>query len=71
MSSLVVEVLSESTRHKDMLKKLVVYMTGGVGEYWIVNPDNRSPCTLSRHGAGLVPPGPLPKRPCAKKSDAI
>ncbi|MGE5550099.1 MAG: Uma2 family endonuclease, partial [Bacteroidota bacterium] len=43
MSSLVVEVLSESTRHKDMLKKLVVYMTGGVGEYWIVNPDNRSP----------------------------
>ena len=39
--SLVVEVLSESTRSKDLLKKMHVYMAGGVGEYWIVNPANR------------------------------
>ncbi|MCL6613727.1 MAG: type II toxin-antitoxin system Phd/YefM family antitoxin [Firmicutes bacterium] len=39
--SLVVEVLSETTRNKDMLKKLDLYMAGGVGEYWIVNPENR------------------------------
>jgi len=39
--SLVVEVLSEATRQKDMLKKLHLYMAGGVGEYWIVNPLNR------------------------------
>lgn len=39
--SLVVEVLSESTRSKDMFKKTHVYMAGGVGEYWLVNPDNR------------------------------
>ncbi|MGQ9780620.1 MAG: type II toxin-antitoxin system prevent-host-death family antitoxin [Bacillota bacterium] len=39
--SLVVEVLSETTRNKDMLKKLDLYMAGGVGEYWIVNPINR------------------------------
>ena len=39
--SLVVEVLSNNTRNKDMLKKLNVYMCGGVGEYWIVNPCNR------------------------------
>lgn len=39
--TLVVEVLSESSRNTDMLKKLNLYMAGGVGEYWIVNPWNR------------------------------
>ncbi len=39
--SLVVEVLSESTRSKDMFKKMHVYMAGGVSEYWLVNPANR------------------------------
>lgn len=39
--TLVVEVLSEATRNKDMLKKLNLYMAGGVGEYWIANPWNR------------------------------
>ncbi|NLW47546.1 MAG: type II toxin-antitoxin system Phd/YefM family antitoxin [Firmicutes bacterium] len=39
--TLVVEVLSESTQNKDMLKKLNLYMAGGIGEYWIVNPWNR------------------------------
>lgn len=39
--SLVVEVLSKSTRRKDLIKKLDLYMSCGVSEYWIVNPDNR------------------------------
>jgi len=39
--TLIVEVLSEATRSKDMLKKLNLYMAGGVGEYWIANPLNR------------------------------
>lgn len=39
--ALVVEVLSESTRSKDMLKKLNLYMATGVREYWIANPWNR------------------------------
>ena len=38
---LVMEVLSESTRHKDMVKKLNLYMVSGVKEYWIINPLNR------------------------------
>lgn len=38
---LVVEILSESTRSKDLIKKLDLYMSGGVREYWIVNPLNR------------------------------
>jgi Uma2 family endonuclease len=36
---LVVEVLSRSTRRKDMLKKLDLYMQSGVAEYWIIDPD--------------------------------
>ncbi|WP_276356079.1 type II toxin-antitoxin system prevent-host-death family antitoxin [Cohnella caldifontis] len=36
--TLVVEVLSPSTRSKDMLKKLELYKECGVREYWIVDP---------------------------------
>ena len=39
--SLVVEILSKSTRRKDLIKKLDLYMSCGVKEYWIVNPDNK------------------------------
>ncbi|MEH7385931.1 Uma2 family endonuclease [Bacillus sp. JJ1521] len=38
---IVVEVLSKSTRSKDLIKKLDLYMSTGVREYWIVNPDNK------------------------------
>ncbi|NLV37120.1 MAG: type II toxin-antitoxin system prevent-host-death family antitoxin [Clostridiaceae bacterium] len=36
--SLVVEILSERTRGKDSVKKLDLYMSTGIHEYWIVNP---------------------------------
>jgi prevent-host-death family protein len=36
--TLVVEVLSESTRSKDLVIKLKLYMQSGVEEYWAVNP---------------------------------
>lgn len=39
--SLVVEVLSPSTRRKDMLKKLDLYLRTGIKEYWLVDPDAR------------------------------
>ncbi|WP_235794755.1 Uma2 family endonuclease [Virgibacillus salidurans] len=38
--TLVVEVLSPSTRNKNMLKKLELYKQCGVNEYWIVDPIN-------------------------------
>lgn len=37
--SLVVEILSPSTRTKDMIKKLSLYMLSGVSEYWIVDTE--------------------------------
>jgi Uma2 family endonuclease len=37
----VIEILSESSRGKDMVKKLDMYMSTGVHEYWIVNPFSR------------------------------
>jgi Uma2 family endonuclease len=39
--ALVVEIISESTRSKDTIKKLDLYMSTGVSEYWTVNPLNR------------------------------
>jgi len=39
--TLAIEILSESTRNKDMIKKLDLYMTTGIKEYWIINPFNR------------------------------
>ena len=32
------EILSDITRHKDMIDKLNTYMLSGVQEYWIVDP---------------------------------
>ena len=39
---LTVEILSPSTRSKDMLLKLYKYEKAGVREYWIVDPKNRT-----------------------------
>lgn len=41
MPVLIVEILSESNRSRDLIKKLDLYMCSGVNEYWIVNPSNR------------------------------
>ena len=35
---LVVEVLSDESRHRDSVRKLVLYANGGIPEYWIVDP---------------------------------
>jgi prevent-host-death family protein len=35
--TLVVEILSDSTRNKDLIEKLNTYMLSGVREYWIVD----------------------------------
>lgn len=40
--ALVVEVLSPSTRGKDMALKLNLYMKSGVSEYWIADPAQKT-----------------------------
>lgn len=40
--TLVVEILSDSTRNKDMVDKLNSYMLSGVKEYWIVDTRHES-----------------------------
>lgn len=39
---LVLEVLSPSTFHKDLRRKMAVYSRFGVQEYWIVNPEMKT-----------------------------
>lgn len=38
---MVIEILSPSTRRKDLILKTQKYNTAGVREYWILDPDNR------------------------------
>lgn len=40
--TLVVEILSPSTRSKDRVKKLDLYMESGIVEYWIIDPKTKS-----------------------------
>ena len=40
--SLVVEVLSGSTRRRDRQEKKDLYMDAGVAEYWIIDPERRT-----------------------------
>ena len=38
---LTVEILSPSSRHKDMILKLYKYKNAGVREYWVIDPKKR------------------------------
>ena len=40
--TLCIEILSRSTRSKDMVDKLNTYMLSGVREFWVVDPDKRT-----------------------------
>ncbi|MCK8058432.1 MULTISPECIES: type II toxin-antitoxin system prevent-host-death family antitoxin [unclassified Fusibacter] len=51
--ALVVEVLSPSTRSKDMVKKLSLYMLSGVKEYWIVDLEQNQILVYAMHDKGV------------------
>ena len=51
---LVIEVLSPSTRRKDLLVKRDAYQEGGIGSYWIVDPDEPSLTALDLLGGTYV-----------------
>ena len=47
--TLVLEILSDTTRNKDMIDKLNTYMLSGVREYWIVDPRQKSIMVYNFH----------------------
>lgn len=49
---LVAEVLSPTTRSEDTLRKAQEYAAAGIGQYWIVDPQNRSLTVLVNNGDG-------------------
>ncbi|MEX2719171.1 MAG: Uma2 family endonuclease [Candidatus Sigynarchaeum springense] len=50
-ADLIIEILSDATRDVDLNKKLPYYLTSGVGEVWIVDPDSKK---ITIHGTGRV-----------------
>ena len=50
LPDLVVEILSPSTRRRDLTEKKDVYARNGVDEYWIIDPRARSMTIFSRSG---------------------
>ena len=51
---LVVEVLSPSTRRRDLLVKRSIYAEAGVPSYWVVDPHEPALTVLSLHGGDYV-----------------
>jgi Uma2 family endonuclease len=54
---LAVEVLSPSTRSKDLLLKRGIYEQSGVGSYWIIDPDEPSVLALELRDGCYVEAG--------------
>ena len=50
-----VEVLSESTRRRDLVEKLPVYLAAGVGEVVVVDLDNRTASVYTGAGGAAIP----------------
>ncbi len=51
---LLVEIVSPSNRRHDTVLKLELYRRAGVGEYWIVDPEERRMTVYARSPEGLT-----------------
>ena len=51
----VLEVLSPSTRKRDLILKLAKYQTAGVREYWIIDPENQLLITYNFMDENYIP----------------
>lgn len=52
---MVAEVLSRPTRSEDTLRKSMEYAEGGVGQYWIVDPEMRAIDVMRNVGGAWEP----------------
>jgi len=60
-ADLVVEIMSPESRARDRGEKFYEYQAGGVGEYWLIDPDTRRAEFYQLDDAGIyqaVLPGP-------------
>lgn len=48
--TLAVEVMSNSTRSKDMMKKLNLFLDTGVKEYWLVDTEKKEILVYNKEG---------------------
>ena len=51
---LVVEVLSEYTRRRDMVQKRTLYIDGEIAEYWMVDPESQTIVVTRPDGTDLT-----------------
>ena len=63
MPLLVVEIISPTTRRRDLEQKKSLYMEAGVAEYWIVDPESRSVRVVRRDAVDRVETERLEWRP--------
>ena len=52
--SLVIEILSEKTKRKDLIIKMELYLSSGVKEYWIVDTDNQKVMTYQFQDGEII-----------------
>jgi Uma2 family endonuclease len=56
---LIVEVLSPTTRRRDLNQKKSFYLDAGVAEYWVVDPDSRSITVVRAETSRVVREGDI------------
>lgn len=59
LPSIVIEILSPSTKARDLITKRALYADFGVSEYWIVDPDSESISINLRDEQGIYVEAPM------------
>ena len=49
LPSLIVEVLSSSTRHRDRKEKRTLYADARIPEYWVIDPERKTVTVIARN----------------------
>ncbi|MDX2245605.1 MAG: Uma2 family endonuclease [Bacteroidia bacterium] len=52
----IIEILSRSTAHKDLIEKFDLYQHAGVKEYWVVHPEEGTLIAWTLNESGLYQP---------------
>jgi len=69
--SLVVEVFSPGTKRRDQNQKRDLYLDAGVGEYWMVDPEQRALIVVRRGEANRVVTDEMSWRPAGASAALV